>query len=478
MTRSNQVFEQLKKKISFSKDRKSLERNYYEGLANCLRFGYFNSFRKLFNASVDFNIFIEVKKIPRRFELISKLISECIERISTEYQTSALGEQIDILGFCNEFNLFEKELTKAERYSVEKIKKDNLFIANLFDLFGKITDSFISYVCLGLPRNLYDYFISRPNEYFSDREGLMQYIKNNFFNQYTIYGLSVRYLSSKKQFIDAFNKFYPLQKSQENGEQTNPNYKGKKFFEFNVIYRTIYYGDEENHEYREIKKHFVSPENILRNLDNIRSNDNYNFYSISMVLLGGLGPQGLGFTYSTPKGEIIEICSDQKETEAIIVKFKQFLRKKFLYKLEMELSNLGINNDTGNKIIEFLSEFLANKNLINYYDKDSILKKIKFNLYQIDGFQLIKKYELEELISKISKAVTLILRKIKLKDQFITRMDLVEKGKIKSEDIAKLTSLRGKSHYDVLRERFFYQYIVDWFYNIYTEERKKLVKKI
>lgn len=466
MTRSDQIFKELKIKISVSEDKESLERNYYKGLENCLRLRFFDSFRKLFNASVDFDIFVDVKNIPNRFELISKLILDCYERISTEYQTSALGDQIDILRFCNEFNLFEKELTEVERKSIEKIKNDNLFIANLIDLFGRATDSFISYVHLGLPQVLYNYFMSRPNEYFPDREGLLNYIKNHFFNQYTIYGLSVRYLSSKKQFIENFKKYY-----------YSSNYKGDKFIEFNLIYRTVYYGAEEDHEYREIKKHFVSPENILLNLGNIMANNNYNFYSISMVLLGGLGPQGLGFTYSTPKGEIIEICSDQKETEAIIIKFKQFLRNKFLGKLDKELSNLNIKIDIRQRIIDFLSEFLSNKEIINYYDKDSILKKIRYNLYQIDGFQQIKASELEDIIDKISKAVSLILRKIKLKDQFITRMDLVEKGKIKSEDIAKLTSLKGKSHYDVLRERFFYQYIVNWFYDVYIEEKERINKK-
>jgi hypothetical protein len=564
MTRSNQLFEQLKTRISVSKDKKSLERNYYEGLANCLRLGSFDSFRKLSNASVDFNIFIDVKKIPNRFELISKLLLDCIERISTEYQTSALGEQIDILRFCNEFNIFEKELTGVEIKSVEKIKNDNLFIANLIDLFGRVTDSFISYVYLGLPRDLYNYFISGSNEYFPDREGLMYYIKNNFFNQYTIYGLSVRYLSSKKQFIDTFKKCYHLPKSKENGEQINPSYKGKKFIEFNVIYRTIYYGGEEDHEYREIKKHLVSPQNIDKNLDNIMANDNYKFYSISMVLLGGLGPQGLGFTYSTPRGEIVEICSDQKENEAIIIKFKQYLKRKFLAKLENEMERLGVKTDIIESINSYLSEILNPEDLVSYNDMDSILKKIKnlvdyefqqykfeldeimskiskvfskiysrkikiwFKLFfkrrvlgrlekemanldvDVDIRRRIKNFLLEstspkdffkyyddnsiseaigkllsdefqqlneDIINKTSKAVSIILREIKLKDQFMTRMDLVVEGKIKSEDIAKLTSLKGKSHYDVLRERFFYQYIVDWFYDVYIEEREKLSKK-
>jgi hypothetical protein len=188
-----------------------------------------------------------------------------------------------------------------------------------------------------------------------------------------------------------------------------------------------------------------------------------------MVLLGGLGPQGLGFTYSTPKGEVIEICSDQRETKAIIIKYKQYLRRKFLIKLNKELTNLGIKTEIKRRINNYLLEVLNARNLIKYDDKDSILKKIKrfFN----DEFQNWDKSELIEIINKISNALIIILREIKLKDQFKTRMDLVANGEIDSEDIAKLTSLKGKSHYDVLRERIFFQYLVNWFYEIYNNEK-------
>ena len=56
-------------------------------------------------------------------------------------------------------------------------------------------------------------------------------------------------------------------------------------------------------------------------------------------------------------------------------------------------------------------------------------------------------------------------------------MNLVDEGKIKSEDIAKLTSLRGKSHYDVLQERFFFQNEINWFFKDYADEIKALEKK-
>ena len=158
------------------------------------------------------------------------------------------------------------------------------------------------------------------------------------------------------------------------------------------------------------------------------------------------------------------------------MKYKQYLKRRFFIKLEKELENFGIDEKVKNKIIRFLSDILNQKELINYYKKVPIIKRVKTFLEQIDEFQQDYKSDLHELINKISKAISVILRRIKHRDQFITRMDLVAKDKIKSEDIARLTSLKGKSHYDILLERFFFQYIVDWFYEIYSMEKLKLDK--
>ncbi len=458
---SNQLFIEFKSELLKIKDKKKLEEAYYERLLKCLKSGQLKTFDLLFNTSVDFDIFIDVKRIPNRFEIISKLLLNCTEKISNGYQTSALGEIIDILRFCNKFSLLEKKITELEKVILNNLmqeKANKLFLENLHDLFGKTSNSFVLFIYKKMLGDLYDYFTNSQISYFPNRDGLMYFIKNIFLDQYSIYGLSVRYLSPIENFLNVFFKKF----------QENPD---KEFIEFDIIYkyRTFYYDLEEEREHNEKKKHLVSPQNILMNKNNILDKKNYNFYNLSMVLLGGLGPQGLGFTYSTPKGEVIEICSDQKETKAIIIKYKQYLRRKFLAKLSKELTSLGIRKEVKMRINNYLSEVLNPRDLIKYTDKDSILKKIK--MFLDDEFQHSDKSSLEKIIKKISNAIKLILREIKLKDQFKTRMDLVAKSEIKSEDIAKLTSLRGKSHYDVLRERIFFQYLVDWLYKIYSNEK-------
>jgi len=196
-----------------------------------------------------------------------------------------------------------------------------------------------------------------------------------------------------------------------------------------------------------------------------------------MVLLGGLGPEGHGFTYSTPKGEIIEICSDRKETRAIIIKYKEFLKQQFLAKLKIELKKKNLNKKVVERILKFLSEILKPKEMISYFKTKVILKQISEFLKEVQGLPEFQGKELQNLLSKISSAITIILRPIEMVDQFKCRMNLIEDGSIKSEDIAKLTSLKEKSHYDVLRERFFFQNQIKWLFKLYSNEILNFRKK-
>ncbi len=73
--------------------------------------------------------------------------------------------------------------------------------------------------------------------------------------------------------------------------------------------------------------------------------------------------------------------------EAIIIKYKQYLKRKFLIKFEKELEKSGIDEKVKSKIIKFLSDILNKKELINYYKKEPILRKVKIFLRQKDEFQ-------------------------------------------------------------------------------------------
>ncbi|TFF88010.1 MAG: hypothetical protein EU550_02140 [Promethearchaeota archaeon] len=460
---------EIKVIIKDKKYKKQIEENFYLGLSKNLEAERFQNFETLIKNSDKLDIYIHTEKIPKRFEILKKSITQYIQNVSMGYQTSYLGKIIKLINFYNKYNLLEREINEDGSKEIAEITKDNIFISNLKDLFKKVSNGLLLYIRQDLPQILYNFFIEeRKTLFYSDVDELINYIKNQFFDSYTIYGLSVRNLGSSLKFIKEFKKKIYDEKSNLKFLTSK-----EKFFEFNMTYNypVSFYGElYGEREQKDIKKHLVSPENILNNIDKILSQQ-YSFLNMSMVLLGGIGPQGHGFTYSTPRGEIIEICSDQRENEAIIIKFKEFMKNKFLKRLRGELEENNISFKTIKSLINHLDKSLTKRELINYSKKDEILKHTK-DLIEKSLFQKIDKSTNEAIYQIISESIDIVLRPISMEDQFKTRMNLISENKISPKDIAKLTSLKGKSHYDVLRERFFYQYIVNWFYEIYLKNKK------
>ncbi|MFX0082061.1 MAG: hypothetical protein ACFE94_09940 [Candidatus Hodarchaeota archaeon] len=449
---------------NYNNFRVDLEKAYYSAISRHLK-SMKNNFIKgkedvaqLINYSDKLGIFLDASNIDVQ-GIISELHLDGLNK-------GLRGRIVELVRFFNKFNLFERNFTADELKIIQNIKEnDKLLAVNLKDLFGTVSDSLIFYVCKVMS---YDYvkwikdmlknprahrFIMEPNSL------------RNWTDGYVIYDLVVRNLGNVEDFIEKVEIKQKLGGSNED----------MIFLEFNPRY--IYSPNENNILRIYHEKHLVYPQNIIKNKEKILDKDNYNFYSLSMVIFGGLGPEGFGFTYSTPKGEVIEICSDQKETEAIVIKFKQYLMRKFLDKLEKEMTSLGINRDIRDKIVKYLSKVINPKDFISYYNKNSLLRKIKAFLLQIDELQLVDHSKIEIIMEKVSLAISIILKRIKLKDQFITRMELVANGKLKSEDVAKLTSLRGKSHYDVLRERIFLQNKPKWFFKNYPKEIAELERQ-
>ncbi|MHA1985190.1 MAG: hypothetical protein ACW98D_01000 [Promethearchaeota archaeon] len=441
---------------NYNQFRAKLEKAYYEAISDHLHLMRNNfaqskeDLAKLFDYSDKLGIFVDVSNIDAE-GIISELHIDGLRK-------GLRSRIIELVSFFSKYNLFERNFTTDELKIIQDIKdNDKLLAVNLKELFGAASDSLIFYVCKVMSYDYVKWIRSmlenpRGHNYLMGPNAL-----KNWTDGYAIYDLVVRNLGRVEDFIKKVED-----KQNEVGQQED-----MIFLEFSPIdhYRITRDGLL---RYSEI--HIVYPEIIKQHKTSILNKDNYNFYSLSMVLIGGTGPEGLGFTYSTPKGEIIEICSDQKETEAIVIKFKQYLKRKFLDKLEKEMNSMHIDFDIRNRVIKYLSEIINPKAAVSYYNKSSMVTKIRNFLLQIEEFRLMDESKLKSIMEKISFAISMILRSIKLKDQFMARMDLVAKGKLKSEDISKLTSLRGKSHYDVLIERMFLQNKPKWFFKNYPKE--------
>ena len=427
-----------------------IEKNYYIMLSSLLRRDHFKYFIQLLDLSADLDIFIEAFRIPDRFNFLKDV-----------YLNGIRGWEVGLifktLRIFNEYNLLERNISQRDIKAINEIRGDELIMNNLQDLFGKVSNSLIYYVYKSMTENMFTLFLGfRKSPEFTEerynffrKEQLM-----GFINNFMMYGLRIENLGTVEEFIDVYQKNFAASKLKEGDIHLN-------FIEF------------------EFKKrlHIVSVNNLEENLKKIISNKKkYKFYNLSMVLLGGLGPEGHGFTYSTPRGEIIEICSDRRENRAIIIKYKEFLKHQFLKKLKIEMRNKNIRIKLIEKIIKFLSDILKPDEMINYFKTKVIIKQISEFLIEFQKLPDFKERELQNLLKKVSNAINIILRPIEMIDQFKCRMNLIEEGKINSEDIAKLTSLKDNSHYDVLRERFFFQTQIGWFFELYSEEILKFQK--
>ncbi|MFW9945532.1 MAG: hypothetical protein ACFFDX_01765, partial [Candidatus Odinarchaeota archaeon] len=188
--------------VQSESERRELENKYHGHISYFLKNNKFEKVKELIEKSTDLDIFIDPRKIPNRFEIISNLLVECIRNLN-------LGEIFNILRFVNKYDLVDKDLTDSELKIVENIKNNSIFVTNLIDLFGIVSNSFILYVIKAMPSNLYYYYKNFFNEfsYYSNDNYDINLILN-YLNEYNIYGLNVRLLGNLEDFFASFNKKY------------------------------------------------------------------------------------------------------------------------------------------------------------------------------------------------------------------------------------------------------------------------------
>ncbi len=134
------------------------EQYIHKIFSNCITLDLLKYFQSILDLALKLGIFVDPLKIPNRFKKIQLAINECIQNLQ-------LGGIISILQHVNRYNLSYRELNVKKINLIKKLKQKTLFMENLLDLFGEVSDHFIYFVHKDLPEGLYDLFIQTDGIY-------------------------------------------------------------------------------------------------------------------------------------------------------------------------------------------------------------------------------------------------------------------------------------------------------------------------
>jgi hypothetical protein len=184
-----------------------IEKNYYNFLSSCLASLHFDDFNHLINYSDKLGIFIDVKKIPQRFQIISDIHLDGIQR-------GLVGRIFEVIRFFNSYNLFEREISSKEKEIIEDLKKDKMLVENLEDLFGRVHNSLIYYIGRIFPHDIYLMYLRNIKsilnyEDLSDFEpSLNLNFLKGFTDRFVLYGLRYENLGKSQDFLEHCKKGY------------------------------------------------------------------------------------------------------------------------------------------------------------------------------------------------------------------------------------------------------------------------------
>ncbi|MHA1603012.1 MAG: hypothetical protein ACTSUI_08360, partial [Promethearchaeota archaeon] len=309
------------------------------------------------------------------------------------------------------------------------------------------------------PLQLFSFFSNSLN-FLTTLEELEVYL-SEFVNNYSFYGLSLKRIGFTNHFFRKYREF--IQNSDE-------SLKFKKIIGSKNVEKYI---DEEVIHYsgRDI---LISHNNLNQIYDQIHLKPRkFEFLMLGMVVKGGLGPGGYGFVYLTNRGELVEICTDVKLNNAYIVHFKQFLKDEFIKELETRIRTLYLTSSQKERLLDILDGRLPNNDKFGYTRENFIVRQVRDFLEDEFDFNRLTSDEKMEIFKVITKKIHAILQPVTIIDQYQCRLKLVASGKVKAQEIAKLTSIGEISHYDLLTERYFYQSLIRAFKRYYINDQNE-----
>ncbi|MHA1311715.1 MAG: hypothetical protein ACTSQO_12455 [Candidatus Helarchaeota archaeon] len=395
--------------------------------------------------------------IPLLFKNINNLSIKISRMILKNIQLHNINLIFGILKEINRFGIFNK--IKFEKNSREIIKSEthySLIYKCISELFGKISEPFFYFIIKEFPKYIINEFQNDSILYFGDihpfgiEDNLS--ILRDFLNGYTMFGLNIRKISDYNNFMEWYDKY--KKPSNIQGYYTLEIIRNKQMlgtFPLDLLGNITTISET----------HLIN-DSILFRIRQKRDSKNFDFEFpiVSMIVKGGLGPQGKGFAYLTPSNEICEICSDVKENKAYILEYKKVLKRQFINELNNIIDKWNISEVDKEKIIEFLDANIQ-LNIIDSTQIDYVYNKIDYffdKIIQNNNQILIG----QSFRKKLKQNVQRILLPIEMQDQFMVRMNLIQSGKIGESEVAKLVSLGDVTHYDMLVQRFFFLSLIEF----------------
>jgi len=431
------------------------EDQYLSQLNRYLISGNLRDFEKLVKKLDDEGILVDITRISDIEEKISNLFVFHLQNGVN------IPEILHILKFSNDFQFFAGQ---PEINSPPISDQKQEIIMNLQSLFGDLSPGFLNYITESLPHTLSTFISSNSERFlpFDSQFSLAERIDSLYFfvdNTYSSYGLRTRK-------IGTFKIYY--QKYMRKREKTD-----KDYYAFEVERTDL--TDQSNQSFFIIftdmgfapEKHLVYAP-LLETVKNKYESGmyGYEFPIVSMVVTGGIGPEGKGFAYLTPNGEVIEVCSDAKQNKAYIIEYKKYLKSIFLEKLAQHMQSWP------EKLrLETINFFKTNihTEMVGFHDIENLSDQ-EVNSYLKRVNNLIT----QDFLSFLDKSIREILIPVQMEDQFKVRIQLIKDNKITESEVAKMASLGDVSHFDILNQRIFFLNLIKNITRIL--KRKKLLK--